>query len=360
MAIYTEYGRYLKAKKFKDSVEATNSGMYMLLGLGDPRWDYDANHTMPIAPYNTSVVENPGQFSDSRVSLKFLQNTSATATTIGLSNGRITDNTYIGKCKDIVPPFPGTWSDTVGSMSLFNDIDSNNFADHYITKTSSSYCIDGGATVTLPPNSTDNIIKRQYFAEMYLRGQRPEIKNPVGLLGAVKCTVSYVVDIGSSGSAYKGHEDQFWYGDRFWQIVTVNEHDVESNTDLLNNRKIQYPHHLLFTAIINPRDLCDVLEIDQCIAPMQVALYMKTDTTKLSMPHYRVGEYIFNFGQYSVTDINGLSEGDRGKMLNFTLPCTVGGNKYPDPQFEFVLNDYIKGSPRQQHMVDRIGYIIGF
>lgn len=356
MAIYTEYGRYLKAKKFKDSIEDTNSGMYMLLGLGDPRWDSDNDHAMPIAPYNTSVVAEDDQFGDNRINLKFQ---GGSPVNVGLVDGSVSPNTYMHVCKDIIPPFPGTWTDPV-PFELFNGIDSNSFASHYITGDGSSYRLDGGTTITLPPNSTDNIIKRQYFAEMYLRGRRPDIKNPVGLLGAVKCTVSYVVDIGSDESAYKGHEDQFWYGDRFWQIVTVNEDNVEDNVDLLDKRKTQYPHHLLFTAVINPRDLCTELEIDQCIAPMQIALYMKTDTLIDSEPHYRVGDYIFNFGQYSVNDIGRLSEPDKGKMLNFTLPCTVNDNTYPGPQFEFILNDYIKGSPRQQHMVDRIGYIIGF
>jgi hypothetical protein len=47
-----------------------------------------------------------------------------------------------------------------------------------------------------------------------------------------------------------------------------------------------------------------------------------------------------------------------GEVLDFTLP--VDGDKYPDGDFKFLLNDYIHGHVREVHSVDRFGYIVGF
>lgn len=173
--------------------------------------------------------------------------------------------------------------------------------------------------------------------------------------------------------------DQFWYGDRYWEVVDPNEDTLESYIDGDTNKI--YPHHLLFSATINPRQLfTGNLNVDQNLIPRQIALYSKKATPTNIVNNtvvysngpnvYRVGDYVFNFGQYTKTDIANLTTGsgqyDDAHILNFTFPCSTNNadrsdsNSYPQGDFKFILNDYIKGTVRNRHSVDRVAYIIGF
>ena len=223
---------------------------------------------------------------------------------------------------------------------------------------------------------------------------------PVGLLGAIKCNLSLVRDLGVDESKYTGLQSQFWYGDRYWEIVNPNDTSLEDYIkykDESGNLSASgvaeyYPTHLLFTSMINPRNLCDDLNIDNGIAPQQLAIYIRkkhynTDTNAYEngKPYYRVdGNNIFNFGQYtadSIKDYNikydqvarayKLSHTDTNKPLNkkyifnFTLPDKNHKYNYDDPslndgEFKLLLHDYIKGQIRENHSIEKIGYIVGF
>ena len=71
MAIYTQYGRYLKAKQFKEMLEDKYEA-YMLFGLGNPKWtDSNENQPMPFGPHNTNILlyetSTTNQFYDANV-----------------------------------------------------------------------------------------------------------------------------------------------------------------------------------------------------------------------------------------------------------------------------------------------------
>ena len=244
-------------------------------------------------------------------------------------------------------------------------------------------------------------IAKMYFAELYLRGLAIEnqIMAPVGLLGAIKCNLSLVRDLGVDESKYTGLQSQFWYGDRYWEIVNPNDTSLEDyikykdESGNLSTSGVAeyYPTHLLFTSMINPRNLCDDLNIDNCIAPQQLAIYIRkkhynTDTNAYEngKPYYRVdGNNIFNFGQYTADSIKDYNitydqvarayqlQGADNKPLkdkyifNFTLPDENHKYNYDDPslndgEFKLLLHDYIKGQIRENHSIEKIGYIVGF
>lgn len=407
MAIYTNYGRYLKAKQFKDSLE---NRAYMVFGIGNVFWDDETySQQLPIAPFNTSIINSSvenNQFTDPNATQYF--------------NGGKTfpfasdSNTYLSKCKDLIPPFPCVWkqpdtSESAEEIFIFSTtsdngntikITQNYYFNYYIIKdeTTLTYklysfieyndinseanvnpnCVNSPITINLP---TDNVSK-QIFAELYLRGKAvthnnkrilaPQndnidklIKSPAGLLGAIKCRISYVKPVEDSESA-----DSFWYGDRYWKIVDPEvtfENYIDENTTT-------YPHHIMLSAIINPRQLCDELAIDQLITPRQLAIY------KSNIPEtveyygklaYKLGDYVFNFGQYAQADLDndgklpGAVAGEGSvPVLNLTLPVKVDeheSSRRPNSEFEFILHDYIKGSVREDsHALDQFGYIIGF
>ena len=399
MAIYTQYGRYQKAKLFKEMLESEGD-TYMLLGLGNPYWDLDnKDQSIPVAPYDTSQINpdppvNNNQFLDENVNQYFSKIGYNPIPTV--INGELQEDTHASVCKDLVPPFPCIWQNYDGSnerllpkVNTPGDIDGNyilqnDYQNYYIESLDNftnfrlhTYTNDDPGTIYWP---SDNY-ERQFFSELVLRGYAQSacsnpslVKHPAGLLGAVKVSISFVKDIGTTLDNTDNSIDQFWYGDRYWEVVDPNEDTLES---YINDTTKIYPHHLLFSATINPRQLfAGNLNIDQNIIPRQIALYSKkliptVDGNDVVYEHgpnsYRVGDYVFNFGQYTISDINDIISADaQAKILNFTFPCSLNtssrsdSNSYPQGDFKFILNDYIKGTIRNRHSVDRIGYIIGF
>lgn len=410
MAIYTNYGRYIKAKQFKEALESQGD-TYMLFGMGNPQWDSSsADQDIPIAPYNTSIISDTtanNQFTDDTANLFF--NNSINIPIQALSNGSpITNPTnevakYIDLCKNNIPPFPCIFKPSTGdgenvlvSKNSTITVNQSTYQNYYIVKENNSYIIkDYTATnheeIILPP---DDSLSAQYFSEAYIRGialNNHISKPPVGLIGAVKCNVELVKDIGGEGSSlYTGGIDQFWYGDRYWQTVDpnenigINESGSYIESDDSSNQEV-YPHHLIFTSTVNPRTLCSELFIDQHLVPRQIAIYTKerkplirndggddyivysTEDGKINISYeenplyYRAYENVFNFGQYKDGEI---TTSPIGEVLNFTIKCdctlTSGSYITPNGEFKYVLNDYIRGQVRERHSIDRFGYIIGF
>lgn len=417
MAIYTQYGRYLKAKQFKEMLEDKYEA-YMLFGLGNPKWtDSNENQPMPFGPHNTNILlyetDTANQFYDDKVQQYFTD--ANTAEQFVSYSKPITE--YARKVAELLPVFPAIWykhpvptkeDDPTSDMftistDINNDdinIDLMKYQNYYIQSGSDGFHLKD---VTNPAfdnkvNIPSTPIAKMYFAELYLRGLAIEnhIMAPVGLLGAIKCNLSLVRDLGTDESKYTGLQSQFWYGDRYWEIVNPNDTSLEdyikykdeSGNSSTSGVAEYYPTHLLFTSMINPRNLCDNLNIDNCIAPQQLAIYIRkkhynTDINAYEngKPYYRVdGNNIFNFGQYTANDIGALEynsdkraytipdpKGTDKKIsvFNFTLPDKNHKYNYDDPklndgEFKLLLHDYIKGQIRENHSIEKIGYIVGF
>lgn len=412
MAIYTNYGRYLKAKQFKELLEEQGD-TYMVFGLGNPLWDIpEKDQSIPIAPYNTEIMSSgtneTNQFFDDSAYVYYNEGTAATPH-CALSAGHTSDTAddiyhkYLHLCRRIIPPFPCIFKPdgkdeivlTADDASDDPDADSDkkvkqsNYGDWYITKEAgAAYRLRNitGANnqISWPTDTT----KLQYFTELYVRGmalQKGILKPPVGLLGAIKCNIDFVKDIGTEeDNIYTGGIDQFWYGDRYWQIVKIKEDEyigedlsyIETG-DETPTKQGTYPHHIIFTATVSPRILCDELNIDQYLVPRQIGIYTKKRSPMTEgedshivvqdgeivynsgEPYYRAYENVFNFGQYGEGESVLIPEG--GELLNFTLPCKIdSSNKTPKGEFKFLLNDYIRGQVRERHSIDRFGYVVSF
>lgn len=415
MAIYTQYGRYLKAKQFKEMLEDKYEA-YMLFGLGNPKWtDSNENQPMPFGPHNTNILlyetDTTNQFYDTNVQQYF---TDGDTTEQFVSYSKpITE--YARKVAELSPVFPAIWYKyeiptdpeiplPTDMFTISNDvnIDLMKYQNYYIQSGGDGFHLKDITTPTLDNkvNIPSTPIAKMYFAELYLRGLAIEnhIMAPVGLLGAIKCSLSLVRDLGIDESKYTGLQSQFWYGDRYWEIVNPNDTSLEDyikykdESGNLSTSGVAeyYPTHLLFTSMINPRNLCDNLNIDNGIAPQQLAICIRkkhynTDINayESGKPYYRVdGNNIFNFGQYtaeSIKDYNieyiqaarayQLSNKDKPLnekyIFNFTLPDKNHKYNYDDPklndgEFKLLLHDYIKGQIRENHSIEKIGYIVGF
>jgi hypothetical protein len=393
MAIYTQYGRYLKAKQFKELLTETND-TYMVFGIGNPQWDNpSSDQNITVAPYNTSILLDPAtytdnQFYDNKVCQYFQcydNGGSGGTLSIHISikdsvpDSDYNEGNYIDICKDVNPVFPSTWhgETDIEIISIPKPepdgtvVKQSNYHEFYITKDDGNFYLhkvgdsNYNEEVTIP----DDNLKRQYFYEMYIRGKSlerndsiqntlPGIRVPVGLLGAVRCSINFVKDIGDN---YTGDIDQFWYGDRYWQIVRPDEDNPIPSDVSLDDR---FPHHLLITATVNPRYLCSEISVDNLLVPRQIAIYTAQKDLARER-YYRAYENIFNFGQYSsddITKINNMADHEDyyGKILNFTIPTLTDTYETTDGEFKLVLHDYIRGQIRDAHSVDRFGYVISF
>lgn len=418
MAIYTNYGRFLKAKYFKENLE-NNNETYMVLGMGDPDWDSN-RLSLPIAPYNSSITNRSNLLSDFTDSAEVNQFFDNRLAMYFVSNSATVENP-LSKYNTILPKFPCLWKydetpEEPGILIVGGEPQIPNKDDYYkyyIKKDGNDYklCEIGSSNEeTISYNSINDDVSREYFAELYLRGMAIEnnwITTP-GLLGAIKCKIEFVKDIGASETNYTGGLDQFYYGDRYWEVVHDADlayysdfekaHGLDSNEQLKDKVNFNYPTHLLISTLVNPGYLMQDLNFDQHLCARQIAICTSPKVTNAEnkpvegLTYYRAGDYIFNFGQYvaiksgdsihyekpSTTDVyNPITFTEsvslpENKILDFTLPYKfndAGTILYPTEadlstsaarKFNFILHDYILGNRRDAHSADRIGYVIGF
>lgn len=382
MAIYTQYGRYLKAKMFKEALESSGT-TYMLLGLGNPQWDATNAQEMPVAPYDLSSVIPDGQFKDQSISQWFQTNDSVIEAWPNSDPGAGNAGAYLEECENLQPIFPAIWQSSEDEM-IFSSLAIGNFKQSnyqtgYITEQDGAYTLhfngdDDGVSIDF---NTLTDLEKQYFADLYLRGRARDIiindpndrfenRLPVGLLGAVKCSIEFVKDIGFDNSNYTGSIDEFWYGDRYWKIVRPDDDAAIEDYVSTDDNQTIFPHHLLINATLNPRTLCDNLIIDQVIVPRHIAIFTKRTYSTDPPKYYRAYENVFNFGQYNEEEYDSIdsvtNNGTTGTKLSFTLKTHKQDTEYSTPkgEFTFWLHDYIHGQIRETHSIDRIGYVIGF
>lgn len=432
MAIYTNYGRFLKAKYFKENLE-NNNEIYMVLGMGDPDWDSN-RLSLPIAPYNSSITDRGNvlsDFTDSAEENQFFDNRLAM---YFLAKSGFVKNP-LSKYNTILPKFPCLWeydgdpAEEPGILKVGGTakiLHKDDYFKYYIKKDGNDYklCnLDSNDEDIINYNSINDDVSREYFAELYLRGMTIEnnwITTP-GLLGALKCKVEFVKDIGASETNYTGSINQFYYGDRYWEVVPDSdlayynefekEHGLNSELQLKDKVNFNYPTHLLISTLVNPGYLMQDLNFDQYLCARQIAICTSPKKPGIEGPtYYRVNEIAFNFGQYVAvksgdsihyeipsntssiyntdnTDIFNINDNadligsssswtfdtqSDDEILDFTLPYKFndqGTILYPTEadlsacavrKFNFILHDYILGNRRDTHSADRIGYVIGF
>ena len=361
MAIYTNYGRFLKAKQFKDSLESAGD-TYMVFGIGDPSWDSN-RLTMPIASYDAVSLRNPddantNQFFDDKV-CQYILSSNYSKQLVDGGNINDTDN-WVHEYRKLMPPFPCLWN---GGDEVLNingvSINKNEYHLYYIKSNGTHFSLHRcGTTQPIIADFDYAVItddmSREYFSELYLRGLCVEKWHVIpGLIGAVRCKVEFVRDIGFDESRYTGAVNQLYYGDRYWE--TIPDSDVASYYDeylhnyrVSPNEDVNYPTHLLISALINPGYLVNNLNIDQNLCARQIAIYTSERSEYSQGPvYYRSGEYLFNFGQYCKKEINGrwkwvprygneseyaISAEDESKVLDFTVPYKIdedGSRIYP-------------------------------
>lgn len=395
MAIYTNYARYLKAKWFKEYLSEEND-TYMLFGIGNPKWDSVNNNSMqsmPVASYNTTSLTDhstaaDNQFYDNTVQQFYISKSIIDIDTssrfIQAVNNGIANAGLITQTKNLVPPFPCIWHINGDDESLFHEgsslysVTQNTYQNYYIYN-NALYNITSASEPTQINTSEISSFTNQelcYYAELCIRGKALNISAitdpssntfnpiiPVGLLGAIRCNIDFVRDAGFDGDNKDASgSESFMYGDRYWQLVKDSEVKNDNITDT-----IELPHHLMFLAVVNPRNLCAELSLDQNLVPRQIAIFTRKRVGGVHGPRFfRVDENIFNFGQYQISDLDDVTGvtipgTDRtGSVLNFTLPHNGTAGTYADGEFKFILHDYIRGANRSAHATDRFGYVLGF
>lgn len=369
MAIYTQYGRYIKAKLFKETLQ-TNNHVYMAYGIGCPYWDtYKSGSNkdteqiqMPVAPYNETVKSlldssNPNMFYDNN-----------SYQTIAPDNNSEVYALTHDDANSLNPKFPCLWKNDTnvevlkfidGTSLMLND----NYKDVYVGSDNVCHKYLNNAIIgSINPNDLTKQ-QMQFYAELRLRGIAHSVgrKHPLGLIGMTKCDVSLVRDIGSD---YTGSIDEFWYGDRYWKIVRPSD-DISIDGE--------YPHHVLISSTINPGALASDLNLERWLSPRQIAIYTLPKTPVTPKAEFRISECIFNVGQYTDEELLSMISANNispDNIVQLVTPFTAGSNEHYGTlqefknvvhnRFSLLLHDYVKGFEKDDHSVERFGYVIGF
>ena len=358
MGIFSDIGRYFKAREFKTYMES-GGGTWLAFGIGSSNWDYfvkDAN--------GNSVLNVPVSTPRSCASVKSWiakdRDISDVSQLILNPNERIfLDTSYISE-GTTVPEY-----NQIPSTLEEKDVPSQ----LYLSEFSSSAQILKRNYDSIEPSTPDDearMIKNPTFPQCYMRDFKsgddwlidfdvdPDVtpndhslyntwaksvlakesftnKNPLGFLSIVKAAIRFVIPTDEPVD----NINIFMYGSQKWKML--NDQDAE---------KIN-AHHILITCLVFPGDLHEKEVVEKEMTVRQVQVYhfnqiegvTHSDGTKLNIHSIKNKDCYF-------------------KSLNTTFPS--GSKVILESQMELLINDFMPQRIRKVNQSDRYGFIIGF
>lgn len=358
MGIFSDVGRYFKAREFKTYMES-GGGTWLAFGVGSPNWDYfvrDAN--------GNSVLNVPVATPRSCVSTKSWiakdRGIDDVSQLILNPNARIFLDTSYTPEGAAVPEY-----DQIPPMLEEQDVPSQ----LYLSEFSSSAQIikrNYDSIESSTPEDEARMIKNPTFPQCYVRDFKsgddwlldfnvdPDItptdqslyntwaksvlvkeavtnKNPLGFLSIVKATTRFVIPTDEPVD----NISIFMYGSQKWKML--NDQDAER----IN------AHHILITCVVFPGDLHKKEVVEREMTVRQVQVY-----------HFNQIEGVTHSGNTKL-DTHSIRNADcYFKSLNTTFP--PGSRVILENQIELLINDFMTQRTRKVNQSDRYGFIIGF
>lgn len=422
MGIYSDYGRFMKARQFKEWCNS-GAGIWFGFGLGSPRWDDvitysdDNNNTVlkafvpPSSPAAfTSVyrwfrsekgipqeAEGDDLLSESEMSLldRSFGNPSI--------EGDVSNPPYYPSDDDIRESFyldgiglPEPNSGLVPSICKLGQFDTQdyshfNLSSHNLDNIESNYY----PSLSIPPFSVayekdwmdicnkiagsnldfshmedlSNHIPsdpEEYEAYSYAKHVYTDggfkFNPPLGLLSFIQGTAKFVVPVEESEA---GMQATFKYGSHYWKVVSDN--DIS---------RITLPHHILLTVNVFPNELSGDSISEQTLTVRQVSVFkfplgLKPIGNGRAERVFRRNIIDFVHGKY--TGGSDLIERNNGTISVVHIPFNCEDPLNPDPvdentgnpdnnnsTIELLINDFMTARKRVVQQTDRYGYIIGF
>lgn len=393
MGMYTDYGRFMKARQFKNWCNS-GAGIWFGFGMGSPRWDYevlvDSTRSKPNVPtsspsaftplykwfatYKNPEWESPsiGDLADQEYTLldgsaiieteevptptpyiktndelreealtfpdeNLSPSMSVFYNRMGIPYIRkyLWDPSYKDEPTEVypspfIPPFP---------VSYYNDWIS------HLESMGTGYDPESVPTVPSDPSEYENYSYAKYFHDVYNRNVY------LGFLSFIQGKAYFVEPI--EDTEVQESIKTFKYGKHYWRIVP----DADINYGKL-------PHHILLTATVFPNELINDTIAERYLLVRQVSVFkfpdylasqwgLNDETVPRSRQVVRADTLKF---VPEKSDIPVLGE----KTVPFNCVNPLDPNDTDNPTAEMLINDFMTGRQRDIQQTDRYGYIIGF
>lgn len=401
MGIYTDYGRFMKAREFKNWCN-NGAGIWFGFGTGSPRWDYEvlvnSSSSKPNVPTSSPAAYTPlykwyAQYKDPswEGGSQILQDpetvfldgsaiieteeepdpmpTAKTSTELYNewdtfpSNGLSPAICKLGP-GSLTPPHI-TFSDVSFYMweKEYADPDSGTSSELYpspsIPPFPVSYLSDWNtyhnpmsAYNSSPSIPSDPELYKQYAYDLHFF-QVMNTTVPLGFLSLIQGKALFVEPI--DDTEVQDSLKTFKYGKHYWRIVP--------DTDIT---AYKLPHHILLTVSVFPNELINDTIAERYLLVRQVSVFKFPDYLKTEL----------GLDSVSVPRANQVIRADRLNMLypgatpvsgKANIPFNCNNPLEPNPlnpngdeTVEMLVNDFMTGRKRDVQQTDRYGYIIGF
>lgn len=386
MGIYTDYGRFMKAREFKNWCNS-GAGIWFGFGMGSPRWDYevllpDGTRSKPNVPTSSPAAYTPlyrwfATYKDSdwdgsvdvlaQQEYTFIDGSAiieteeapATPPTLKTNSELFDDALTFPPDDNVLSPslnFLDTPSAIVSDpwQDSFKETPDPEYPSPSIPVFPQSYYNDweghlsdyDGTNPSIPTDPTQ-YSKYSYNKHFYdVEGRNV----PMGFLSFIQGKAVFVEPI--EGEDLNNSLKTFKYGAHYWRIVPEEE---ISATHL--------PHHILLTVNVFPNELILDSIAERYLLVRQVAVfkfpdYLESDLHLDLSPLPRSNQVI------RAKDINFkyLGGSDESGKINIPFNCydVLDPNNTDNPTAEMLINDFMSGRKRDVQQTDRYGYIIGF
>jgi hypothetical protein len=416
MGIYTDYGRFAKARQFKDWCNS-GAGIWFGFGMGSPEWDKiitdseDQGLGRPNVPPSSPNLYSPLY----RWFTSYKADQGATPpVTLAPQELSLIDRSYWGTTENVWPTnevvknnpdipslssspslgfynensadpqFPPTEAvycnyeeDTnqgyrllFPQVPVFPQVYPTDWSDHIDTYESTSG-FDPSVEPTDPAKYKDFAYNYHlYYSESHcLSGSGNLLYGaPLGFLAFIQGSAQFVepVEDDSSTEAIDNIR-KFKYGNHYWRIV--QESSIRQS---MGDMKL--PHHILLTVSVFPNELARSSLVELELPVRQVSVFkfpdslastLGVDTTPIPRSNQVIRRDSLNMIYHKLNDttiITRSPDSSTRKNIPFHVftPLDPDDQQTQKPTIEMIINDFMTARKRDVQQTDRYGYIIGF
>ena len=388
MGIYSDYGRFMKARQFKTYCNS-GAGIWFAFSIGSERWDQiapdsDENYHpfvppsspsayTPLYRWFTSYKETTGVLLPQELALldrsfaseedppfypsdQYMEDYATTKPSTQLSpsynffmNNVFTSVPWENQYKTVYNKYYPSPSIPVFAVGYENDW----------SPLTDSYPSDFDPTEE--PTDPSQFKEFAYNHHIYdgLIGSDQGKQVPLGLLSMIQGSAYFVEPIeGEPESTPTSSLKTFKYGSLYWRIVP----DIEITRNHL-------PHHVLLTVTVFPNELSDLAIVEKELPVRQISVMKFPDSMVSDLgldqdPLPRSAQVIkrkrinIMYHTSSGTKINEYPVPNADNIVNIPFACKDPLN--PEDTIEVLINDFMTGRVKDVQQTDRYGYIIGF
>jgi hypothetical protein len=404
MGIYSDYGRFMKARVFRDWCNS-NTGIWFAFSTGSPRWDTliedsTSGQTVsrPFVPPSSPAPYTPlyRWFASYKGADLVDQEFALLDRSFGTSEPNGTapfwpDNNFLDQNADLYPTTDYTpaynmygegvigatnntltseWNPSGTQSPLYPSPTIPTFATSYRADWE-SYCNNYNySSDPFNPDAPEPTDESQFdsYAHNYhiynginKNGSDELIRSlPLGLLSFIRGQAMFVEPIDEPDSPDSSENLRiFKYGAHYWKIIT----DANINRDKL-------PHFVLLTVNVFPNELAQSSLVEQQLPVRQVSVFKFPDYLasewglNQSSPRSKLVIRRENINIVTTPSIGNLfqslSTPSTLKNIPFNCESPLDPNQSTNGSIELLINDYMTARHRVVQQTDRYGYIIGF